>query len=283
MSSPHYYSLRRFTPYQGVIQVVDVGNARAYSTNGRNWQVRLQQPSGRRYGSVPGRDRIEPATADQLMRALHERPSLPFPPADSFELWLLHRDRLSPLALIKTRCRPEDMGQVEDPAWRPFLPGQTGFRSASIEQAREQGGAPRLIGSAAELLQRLINGVARPQPVLQWIARRDDGSGLGQHGLRVDSGLLGRELPAAAFPPLLISEDWDSAIEAGLVRDYHDWQAARLLAHQDLPGALRARLEAAARQRPEPLLDNHAMYPEVLDPAAMEVALVSARLIRAAH
>ena len=45
--------------------------------------------------------------------------------------------------------------------------------------------------------------------------------------------------------------------------------------------ATRRWLEAAACRNPAKLLDNHAMFPEVLDNDAMQVALVSAKLIRA--
>ena len=65
-----------------------------------------------------------------------------------------------------------------------------------------------------------------------------------------------------------------------VVLDFHDWHAGRLLAHQSLKLATRARLERAACRRPDTVLENYAMYPEVVDPQALEVALVSARLMQ---
>jgi hypothetical protein len=54
-----------------------------------------------------------------------------------------------------------------------------------------------------------------------------------------------------------------------------------LLAHQNLSPATRRWLETAARARPLRLLDNYAMFPEVLDHDGMQVALVSAKLMQA--
>jgi len=52
------------------------------------------------------------------------------------------------------------------------------------------------------------------------------------------------------------------------------------LAHQNLSAATRGWLEVQARKRPEALLANYPMYPEVLDASAMQVALVSGKLIQ---
>lgn len=270
-----YYALRRFSPYQGMIQVVDVGAARAYSTDGRHWTVRLQSPNHRTGGDA--------ATADHLMRALNERPRLPFPQQDQIELWLLDKTTLLPLALIKTRRRLEEMDAVKVPSWQPFLTTASGFRCAALEEAltaqrRAPGIAPP---RAQDVLERQVNLAARPLPVLQWFQRLPDGSGIGHDGLRVDDRLRARHLPREAFPELLVADRWPDPAAQALVDDYHAWHAPALLAHQNLSNATRRWLEAAACRNPAKLLDNHAMFPEVLDNDAMQVALVSAKLIRA--
>jgi len=276
---PAYYGIRRFCPYQGVIQVVDVGVARAYSVDGRHWQVRIQSGSGRSRWA-PGRVDEQAAEshaegADALMQALNHRPGIPFPLADRFELWLLRRETRLPLALVKTRLRPEDAGEVTDPAWQPFLMSRSGFRCQALEASRP--GARR---RAQDVLERQVNLAARPLPVLQWFERLPDGSGVGHGGLRVDDTLAGRHLPAEAFPELLVDPVWEDPLESALVEDYHAWNAPLLLAHQNLSAATRGWLEVQARKRPEALLANYPMYPEVLDASAMQVALVSGKLIQ---
>jgi hypothetical protein len=118
-------------------------------------------------------------------------------------------------------------------------------------------------------------------PAAQWFERHSDGSGTGRSGLRLQDDEEGRTLVAEEFPELLISEDWDNELQRGLVDDYHDWYAASLLAHQNLSTATRERLEKAACKRPKPLLAVYPLIPEILDRDAIDVALVSARLMNA--
>jgi hypothetical protein len=99
--------------------------------------------------------------------------------------------------------------------------------------------------------------------------------------LRVDAAQIGQTLPRSAFPELLVDEQWDDARDARLIGEYHDWNAAQLLAHQPLARATRLRLEQAACRQPEKLLDPFPMIPEIIDEDAMKVALVQARLMRA--
>lgn len=273
-----YYALRRFSPYQGVIQVVDVGAARAYSTDGRHWTVRLQSPNHRVAGDT------DAVTADHLMCALNERPHLPFPQQDQIELWLLDKTTLLPLALIKTRRRLDEIDAVENPSWQPFLTTASGFRCAALEEALmgRRRAAPGITPPRAQdVLERQVNLAARPLPVLQWFQRLPDGSGIGHDGLRVDDRLRARHLPREAFPELLVADRWPDPAAQALVDAYHAWHAPALLAHQNLSDTTRRWLEAAACRNPAKLLDNHAMFPEVLDNDAMQVALVSAKLIRA--
>lgn len=275
-----YYALRRFSPYQGMIQVVDVGDARAYSTDGRHWTVRLQSPNVRAAATVIVDSSA--ATADDLMKSLNDRPPLPFPQQDQVELWLLRKHNLLPLALIKTRRGVDDIDTVKDPFWRPFLTSNSGFHCAELTesvQARRPGSTmqPR----AQDVLEREVNLAARPLPALQWFQRLADGSGVGHGGMRVDEQMLGRHLPKEAFPELLVADTWEDPTVNALVRDYHAWHASQLLAHQNLSQATRQWLETAAYRRPGKLLNNYAMYPDVLDKDAMQVALVSAKLIQA--
>ena len=282
-----YYSIRRFCPYQGVIQVVDVGHARAYSTDGRHWQVRVQNAAGRLRWHATDCDAGDLASretnADQLMQALNERPPIPFPLADRFELWLLHHETRLPLAIVKSRVSREEAEQdrITNPTWQPFLMSSNEFHSPALEAARTSPGTRLRHTRACDMLERQVNMAGRPLPVLQWFERLDDASGIGHGGMRVDDRLLGRHLPAEAFPELLVDPVWEATLERDLVREYHEWNAPLLLAHQDLSETTRRWLEAAARQRPEALLENYPMYPQVLDGEAMQVSLVSAKLIRA--
>jgi len=281
-----YYGVRRLGPYLGVIQVIDVGDACAYSTNGRTWRIRQQTASGQfRWGVTPVSEEnvsdVRLVGADNLVEALKKQPPVPFPIRDRFELWLLNSKTRYPLALLRTRYKALDMEPVTDPHWRPFLLTDTGFVSPTLtayEKSRPSNGWPL---PHRDQLESQINVASRPMPAAQWFERQPDGSGKGHAGLRLKDGESGRILAADAFPELLISEDWDNAVQRGLVTDYHNWYAALLLAHQNLGTTTRRRLEQAACRRPQPLLAAYPLIPEIIDQDAIEVALVSARLMNA--
>jgi hypothetical protein len=281
-----YYGVRRLGPYLGVIQVIDVGDACAYSTNGQTWRVRQQTASGHfRWGvtqlSDENVDQVRIVNADNLVQALQKRPPVPFPIRDRFELWLLDKKTRKPLALLRTRYKAREMEEVNDPHWRPFLMTDTDFVSPTLrekEQRQPQRGWPT---PHRDQLERQVNVASRPLPAAQWFERSGDGCGIGHQGLRLDEGEVGRRLDNGDFPELLISTDWADEVQRGLVDDYHNWYAAWLLAHQNLTRATRERLEKAACRRPQTLLTSYPLIPEIIDQEAIEVALVSAKLMNA--
>ena len=282
-----YYGVRRLGPYLGVIQVIDVGDACAYSTNGRTWRIRQETASGRfRWGvaqvSSDDVDEVRLVGADNLVEALKKQPPVPFPIRDRFELWLLHSVTRKPMALLRTRYKATDIEPVSDPHWRPFLMTDTEFVSPTLAATENiNAGSKHWPVPHRDQLESQINVASRPMPAAQWFERLDDGSGVGRKGLRLKDDEAGRRLPAADFPELLISADWEDDTQRGLVADYHDWYASALLAHQNLSYQTRQRLEKAACKRPKMLLANYPLIPEVIDQEAIDVALVSARLMNA--
>jgi hypothetical protein len=250
-----YYGVRRLGPYLGVIQVIDVGDACAYSTNGHSWRIRQQTASGRFRWGVPhvgggaDNDPVRIANAPNLVDALEHHPPVPFPIRDRFELWLLRHDTRKPLALLGTRYRAGEIEAVRDPHWHAFPTTDTGFISTTL-LAKEEAGSRRRHPSHRDQLESLVNMASRPLPAAQWFERQADGAGTGLGGLRLIEGENGRRLPGEDFPELLVSEDWPDDVACGLVEDYHNWCAGSLLAHQNLTRPTRERLEYAACQRP---------------------------------
>ena len=281
-----YYGVRRLGPYLGVIQVIDVGDACAYSTNGRSWRIRQETASGRfRWGvaqlSTENMDEVQIVGADNLVDALKKQPAVPFPIRDRFELWLLENKTRLPLALLRTRYKATDIEQVNDPHWRPFLMTDTGFISATLAEMEKNNPRNGWPIPHRDQLESQINVASRPMPAAQWFERLDDGTGRGIDGLRLHDDEPGRIVSADDFPELLISEDWSDDFHRGLVADYHDWYAPSLLAHQNISAKTRQRLERAACKRPKSLLSHYPLIPEVIDQEAIDVALVSAKLMNA--
>ncbi len=281
-----YYSLRRLSPFQGMLQVVDVGDAMAYSSDGRRWQVRCRNHFGhfRTIGvwSESVRDLLDRCRdAAELDAALRTRPSVPFPQADPFELWLLDKESAQPLALLSSRQRAAGLGFPNDLGWRAFPVADNRFVAPSLaatDAARPEGSHPLPHGNA---LERQVNGAARPIAAAQWFQRHLDGSGTGLQGVRLPDGLVGRRLAASEFPELLVTEEWEGLAEQCLVQDYHEWHAAGLLGLQHLSPSTRRRLESAACRQPEMLPAAYPLIPVILNAEAMQVALVAARLLDA--
>ncbi len=285
MKTP-YYGVRRLGPYLGVIQVIDVGDACAYSTNGRSWRIRLQTSTGRfRWGatieSAEDINEVRIVNADNLVEALRKRPPVPFPIRDHYELWLMHSKTHKPLALLKTCYLSSDISEVNSPHWHPFQTADTDFVSPTLENQQASKKSYGNITPHSGQLERQINMVSRPNPMAQWIERQANGDGIGKTGLRVTDKEIGRQFKAEDFPELLISEDWGDETERSLVNDYHAWQAAWLLAHQNLSKQTRTLLEQAACKRPLSLLSSYSLIPKIIDQDAIEIALVSARLMNA--
>ncbi len=183
--------------------------------------------------------------------------------------------------MLRTRYLARDMEAVGDPHWRPFLLTDTQFVSPTLTSKERNNPERGWKTPHRDQLESQVNMASRPYPAAQWFERQPDGGGIGHDGLRLADDEVGRTLPKDDFPELLISEDWDDAIQRGLVNDYHDWYAASLLAHQNLSRATRQRLERAACKRPQALLSSWPLIPEVIDDDAIEVALVSAKLMNA--
>ncbi len=278
------YARRRLNPYRGVVHVLDLGEAMAYTHDGQIWHLQAEDGQGmmRPVGVWEEGAGIRAGTRipAELAETLERHPPLPFPLADRMELWLLDKEEGLPLALLDSelpsRFRP---GAIE-PEWHPFVLSHTGFQSATLSR-REQ--ASGVAGSRhRDWLARAVNGAARPYPAAQWFRRQPDGSGTGSAGLRLKQSWQGRVLPLESFPELLVRERWNNPLDQSVISDYHRWLAPLLLLLPDLSDATREWLEAAACAQPRRLAGIHRLLPRVLDRARLNAALVAARLEAAA-
>ena len=270
-----FYSRRRVSPFLGVMQVIEVGDGRAISVDGRHWELQLlsqepipervwgnigPRPTRRRwfiYGRYSGPDAIRrlpvsrevrdpsrhPALA-QLLEALADKPNLPFPPADSHEAWLCDADGV-PLALLTTAVDVAERDSRKPGAWVGLPATDTGFVSRS-PLAEGQG------NTASRALDDLVKGAARGGEI-RWL----QGDGL---------------------PALPWFRDWTVPEQQQLVDDYTAYVSPYLLTLQHLDNALREQLEQLAVQQLDLIEFVFPLLPAVLDPGRMEVARVKARL-----
>lgn len=279
-----YYSIRQLNPYRGLTQVVDLGDARGYSFDGARWQVRCRNQFGQHWTIGIWSDdeshlAVDTPATRNLSDALRDRPDLPFTRDDTLELWLLDKKTFAPLALLRSARRNEVPPAVADQEWRAFMLEDNRFVAASLAEIDAARPAKAWPVRHRDVLERLINGAARPLPAAQWFQREADGSGVGMNGLRLDETLIGRALEPRAFPELILRERWERDADARLVREYHDWNAAMLLTHEGLSARTRKTLERAACNDPRKLLHVFRLIPQFVDRAALDIALVQARLM----
>ena len=216
-----YYSQRQLCPYRGMLHVVDVGHALAYTVDGEHWGARMRNRDGRLWPVGTWIDSnmvFDLAGSAALLAAVNQRPALPFPLADKIELWLLGKADAAPLALLQTRRTASGIDDLSDCAWRPFLLEQADFQAECLRERDALRPSRAWPVPHRDVLERQVNNAARPLATAQWFARQADGSGRALGGLRVAPALQDRMLAKADFPELLVGENWSEDIERTLVR-----------------------------------------------------------------
>lgn len=287
MSEGHFYGLRCLSPYQGTVQVIQIPGFRAISDDSLSWRVQLLQRRARMSsygiwrsdgsGSLKESEHTRP-----IVKILRNHPPLPFPLADKLELWLLGTHDGLPLAILESTLSQASPPQVTQTVWHAALQGDNGFIAPSLTGASGQRDPSTIHVTHAAIVSRWVQKGGGPQPRAQWFRRDEADYGVGLTGLRIEDSFVGRRLDRAQFPELLVREDWGSEQERALVRDYHDWQAPYLLAHDNLTHATRDRLERAACRQTGKLYRVRKLLPEVLNRDMIKVALVEAAIRRAA-
>jgi len=282
MSDVRYYSMRRLSPYQGTIQITQLRDFRAMTTDGVTWRVQFLNQRSRISSHAVWRDDgsgnlIETSRTSDLIRALQAHPPFPFPAEDTLELWLLDAEEQKPLALLATTLGSHHPPHDMPVAWQATLPGSDDFVAPSLTPTTKT--ATSHIAHS-EVLNRFVQKAAGPLERTQWFRREDDGTGTGLHGNRLHGLQEGRTLKQSSFPELIVRERWDVEQERNLVRDYHDWQAPQLLTHTTISRPTRDRLERAACRQAEKLYRVRHLLPEIVNPDLLNVAFVEAVIRR---
>lgn len=276
------YSRRLLIPFMGVVQVAEMGRARALSPDGSNWAIqyaldknaprpttRLFNAPDAHYAAVatiehghlrtpalhPFLDIDEVHTATRQLFDAVNAARLPFAAADRYEYWLLDERDDSPLALLRSGIDESDMAvSPPPPEWLAIPAAQL-----AIEAPEPPGDT--YIPPVNYRVQKLVEERAGAKPRTAWFERPD---------------------PATDdFPPCLIREDWDREEDRLLCDLYIRRLAPRLLMMEGLPGTVRHRLEQAARTHVFEVERFFTLYPEVIDRELLTAARVEARMRRA--
>lgn len=278
------YAQRQLNPLQGVLQVVESDDARAFSANGVLWEIQvlgehpehtwrsdnqqseltffhwgwwsqargLQQVVANPLQDI-GRMR---AAADTLLSALPDAlANLPFDLQDTWECWACDA-QANPIALLSSAKVPQQLTTPTSASgttkvlWKASDDSEA-FDSPTLQQAG-------ITSAHASYLEHAINQHCTAQ---RWIESNPC-------------------QPEPGLPQLGLREHWPDPQLARLVADYLAWQAPYLLTWNHL-GQRRAALEQAAAARPVLVDQLHRLYPETHDPAQIAQIRVQARLLRA--
>lgn len=275
-----YYGMRRLSPYQGTVQVVDIPGFRAMSADGERWRVQFLNPRSRFashgiWRRDGGGTLIDTPRTHAIVEALRDHPPLPFALADALELWLLDASDGLPLALLATTLPERSPGRVPHARWQAALAGDPSFVATSLGV----GASPIAHES---VLTRCVQKAAGARPSAQWFRRGADGAGEGLPAQGGRNDRAARHIDAERFPELLLRHDWPSEAERALVQDYHDWHSPFLLTHTNLKRTTRDRLERAACKHAARLYRVRHLLPEMLNPDLLKVAFVEAVVRRSA-
>lgn len=285
------YALRRVNPFVGVQQVLDTGIGRATSVDGTHWDLEIttdrprvlggleRDITGRAYirfglwspadGHVIAASRkllkqdaeLSDKSARLIGALLEHQAELPFALADARELWLFDERGDSPLALLATLPPGSRLAVREPRAWQ-CSPSARGAKGQSrFEEARD--------------LEQQVRRRAGYNVRKCWITRQADGDGVRQSD--------GARLEAAAFPRLLIREDWGDAQADALVRRYLSWIAPSLLTLTSLADSEREWLERQLHHQASAVEHHWQLYPKVLSPKRINAARVQSRMMRGHH
>jgi len=263
---------------------VETGQARALTLDGNNWELQYRVSIGR--GPVADQQQavkkhnyvraaiIRPSGIERMplpryldtnaieeqvqeFAAYIEEVSVPLPPADMHEYWLLDEADEQPLALIYSCLHAEEMPLF------PHRPEWTATPAAIMEVARIPEEERHYVPPVNYRLEHLVNERAGRHPRARWIRRRE-----GQTGI---------------FPSCLVREDWESEADRRLCQRYIERQAPRLLMLHGLKHEERLRLEGYARQNALEVERFSPLYPAVADDKLIAAICVEARLRLAAE
>ena len=276
----HAYSKRLLSPYLGQVQIIETSRARALTLDGKMWEIQFIRSSAdndqNHDSSTPNNSYIRVASIEDseikrltLPSFLEEQGiddrilelsefikgvELPLPAADHYEYWLLDYKDESPLALIYSCVKAEEMPMY------PSRPEWTALSAARMEVKKTPDEQAYYVPPVNYRLEQLVTERAGKRPRAAWIKRRAS--------------------ETQDFPPCLVSELWEEEEHHQLCQRYIQRQAPRLLMLHQLEHADRLRLEIAAKENALEVERFYPLYPEVVDEQQMSAIRVEARMRR---
>jgi hypothetical protein len=296
------YAQRLLNPFRGIINTIRYQSAEAVTADGVRWDIYVSneslqgnlpvgkraQVSDIRYGSWSAasglkRGPVFPSDDFRAMEAmgtivyrklLEVHREIPFPFTDRYELWLLDKQQ-RPLVLLDSAADADTISLKQACVWRPGINCRQTFRSAAADSLGVERSQP---GAITDYLSMYVNSRTASRASAQVFERLADQSGLGLHGINLDSTLLQRRLPASDFPVLLIETQQHDDKHRQLLHDFSYWQAPWLLLLPTLSPGQRRDYEQHARAQAVKVAAQYHLYPSIMDQTVIDAARIEARL-----
>lgn len=296
------YAQRLLNPFRGIINILRYQSAEAVTADGVRWDIYVSneslqgklpgekraQVSDIRYGSWSAdsglkRGPIFPSDEFRAMEAmgtvvyrqlLAVHNDIPFPFTDRYECWLLDKQQ-RPLVLLDSAAEATAIDLNQACVWRPGINCRNTFTSAAADRL---GIDLSQHGAIADYLSRYVNSRTATIASAQIFERMADQSGVGLHGINLDSALEQRQLPASDFPVMLIETLCHDDSHKQLLYDFNRWQAPWMLLLPTLSDELRRDYERHACVQALKVAAQYHLYPAIMDPAVIDAARVEARL-----
>lgn len=282
MSFLNTYAKRQLNPFEGVLQIAESAQARAFSVNGRIWQIQVlthrpehtwrsadTNPPSQQFfnwglwSEEKGMQQVNAnpildlgamtKASDDLLDALRKT-QLPYVLKDRFEYWACDADH-QPIALLSSATsKPQ----------RDFQP-KSHFWSACRQNDE------RLHKSDLQAQVALMTGYLQGQfGQYRWFERTEDGN-----AIRLDNL---QRLTAENFPELLLRENYADPSVNSAIKDYLDWLSPLLLT-LPLSNQHRSQLETMACQQHATLVaELYRVYPKIIHPELVQKARVEATI-----
>ena len=258
------FSQRLTPPYSGQVQIAESETYRALTMDGHMWEIQYVNRSHLRVGTLTSADiksrsvRSEKMVDDVADPKLGELLDylvdikLPFIAKDCFECWLLDSADQTPLALIFSCSKAEQMKKF------PSRSGWTALPDAVMPIEKTEKEIASGMPPVNYRLESLVSERAGSNSKSAWFDRRK------QHD--------------EFFPPFLLSDDWSDPEHQSLCRRYIDRQSPRLMMLQGLTKSQRERLESSCEPFATEVARLCGLYPEVENDELIRALRVEARL-----
>ena len=316
-SAARYYSRRILNPFSGVMQLVELNQARATSMDGLNWRLQIQReifqqpwsslaiPVGHsgeerffvygvwsrneglaRVPIHPGlyAEHVEQAIRDLLEILQGQLPILPFAPADHLECWLLDPKDQMPVALLKSDIPAtahdgtEDVDKLPFPQYLRWVPSESNATGFTTSAFASRQQNATLPINAADMLATSVRERVGKHAQAAWFRRDNEGNANLLCTNQPGRKPDYRELTSTQLPDLLITQDWQTIDERQITQDYITWMAPLLLTLNNINDHTRQQLELAAQHRSLLVARLHRLYPKIHDRQLLNKILVEATL-----